>query len=106
MFYAGKIGVVGGRLGKAGVNIRFMSVAPIEQDSQGTGSVTETADGNDTSVAEKEALMILGVDKAVPVRAFRLHDTGLIFANDYPQEDIRKSLLGDDGVLEASEVIL
>ena len=27
----GKIGTVGGKLGKAGVNIRFMSVAPIDE---------------------------------------------------------------------------
>lgn len=48
----GKIGVVGGRLGRAGVNIRFMSVAPLDEPKNG-------AEG------QHEALMILGVDGAV-----------------------------------------
>ncbi|KAK3711492.1 hypothetical protein LTR37_009671 [Vermiconidia calcicola] len=79
----GKIGIVGGRLGKAGVNIRFMNVAPIEQngdklavDSQPSGSQKEN-----------EALMILGVDKPV-------------------DDDVKKGLIGGDGVLEANVVVL
>lgn len=49
----GKIGVVGSRLGKAGVNIRFMSVAPVELGFGGKEG------------RENEALMILGVDGMV-----------------------------------------
>ena len=85
----GKIGVVGGRLGKAGVNIRFMSVAPIDKpetvqsDLAKVDSVIET---NGVS-KENEALMILGVDRAV-------------------DEDVRTSLIGEDGVLEAGVVVL
>lgn len=48
----GKIGSVGGLLGQAGVNIGFMSVAPLEENQRPQG-------------AENEALMILGVDKPV-----------------------------------------
>ena len=43
----GKIGHVGGMLGKAGINIHFMSVAPLEFGAPGKG--------------ENEALMILKV---------------------------------------------
>jgi D-3-phosphoglycerate dehydrogenase len=48
---AGKIGFVGSKLGQDGVNINFMTVAPLHEDSvkKGTG----------------EALMILGIDKPV-----------------------------------------
>ncbi len=76
----GKIGIVGGRLGKAGVNINFMSVAPIE---------TAKDDHPDTEAngIENEALMILGVDSKV-------------------NEEVRKSLIGDEGVLEAEVVTL
>ncbi|KAI9709671.1 MAG: hypothetical protein M1812_007649 [Candelaria pacifica] len=49
----GKIGAVGSILGKAGVNINFMSVAPVSGDVEG-----ETSPKN-------EALMILGVDREV-----------------------------------------
>ncbi len=49
----GKIGAVGSILGKAGVNINFMSVAPVSGDAEG-----ETSPKN-------EALMILGVDREV-----------------------------------------
>lgn len=49
----GKIGVVGSRLGKAGVNIGFMSVAPVELGFGGKES------------RENEALMILGLDRMV-----------------------------------------
>jgi len=46
----GKIGHVGGMLGKSGINIKFMSVAPLEFGAPGKG--------------ENEALMILKVDPA------------------------------------------
>jgi D-3-phosphoglycerate dehydrogenase len=95
----GKIGVVGGRLGKAGVNIRFMSVAPIgdaeemsmnrdrdgERGLEKVDSKIETPLGDD--VGENEALMILGVEGDV-------------------SEDVRKGLMGEDGVLEAGVVVL
>lgn len=70
----GKIGFVGNLLGKAGVNIRFMNVAPLYEEVEGT-------DGD----ASNEALMILGVDRPVG-------------------EDVIKGLVGGEGVLEASVV--
>lgn len=81
----GKIGIVGGRLGKAGVNIRFMSVAPIE--ANGNGAHLDAGNEQNGSDKQNEALMILGVDRAV-------------------DEDVRKSLIGGDGVLEAGVVVL
>jgi D-3-phosphoglycerate dehydrogenase len=87
----GKIGVVGGRLGKAGVNIRFMSVAPIGDADEGDrelskiDSKVETPMGDD--VGKNEALMILGVEG----------DVG---------EEVRRGLVGEDGVLEAGVVVL
>lgn len=83
----GKIGVVGGRLGKAGVNIRSMSVAPLEEATDDKLAKTDSEVQNGGSNAEREALMILGVDAAV-------------------DEDVRKSIIGPDGVLEASLVVL
>ena len=80
----GKIGIVGGRLGKAGVNIRFMSVAPME--TNGDSSAEETQQNGDEK-QQHEALMILGVDRPV-------------------EEEVRKSLIGGDGVLEAAVVVL
>ena len=79
----GKIGVVGGRLGKAGVNIRFMSVAPMETNGDGSDEERQRRG----SEAQQEALMILGIDHAV-------------------DEDVRKSLVGGDGVVEAELVVL
>ncbi|KAF2193985.1 phosphoglycerate dehydrogenase [Zopfia rhizophila CBS 207.26] len=73
----GKIGFVGSLLGKAGVNIKFMNVAPLHEDvEENVGDV----EGN-------EALMILGVDKPVG-------------------QDVVKGLIGQEGVLEASVVTL
>lgn len=72
----GKIGFVGNLLGKAGVNIKFMNVAPLHDD-------VETAEGKESH----EALMILGVDRPVG-------------------EDVVKGLIGSEGVLEASVVTL
>jgi len=88
----GKIGVVGGRLGKAGVNIRFMSVAPIDEaignGDEGLAKVDSVMQTNGNgSKQENEALMILGVDRAV-------------------DEDVRKGLMGEDGLLEAGVVVL
>jgi D-3-phosphoglycerate dehydrogenase len=80
----GKIGVVGGRLGKAGVNIRFMTVAPIETNGD---SDADEAEQNGTEKHSPEALMILGVDRPV-------------------EEEVRKSLVGGDGVLEVRVVVL
>ena len=83
----GKIGVVGGLLGKARVNIRFMTVAPIDH-SEGAGNLQ--VDGSTSNVIngkENEALMILGVDRPV-------------------DEDVRKAVLSQDGVLEAGVILL
>jgi len=73
----GKIGFVGNLLGKAGVNIKFMSVAPLDEE------VEERHNGEERG--SKEALMILGVDRPV-------------------EEDVQKALIGPEGVLEASVV--
>lgn len=90
----GKIGIVGGRLGKAGVNIRFMSVAPIDASEQGDAngsglakvdSLVERVEGVEDK--EHEALMILGVEGTV-------------------SEDVRRDLVGGEGVLEAGVVVL
>lgn len=79
----GKIGTVGGRLGKAGVNIRFMTVAPMETNGDSSDETQE----NGAEKHNPEALMILGVDGPV-------------------DDEVRKSLIGGDGVLEAESVIL
>ncbi|KAL6709970.1 hypothetical protein ACN47E_000755 [Coniothyrium glycines] len=73
----GKIGFVGNLLGKAGVNINFMNVAPLDEE------VEERQNGEHQG--SNEALMILGVDKPVG-------------------EDVQKALIGPEGVLEASVV--
>lgn len=70
----GKIGFVGNLLGKAGVNIKFMNVAPLDEEL-----------GEEGQPRSNEALMILGVDKPVG-------------------EDVTKALIGPEGVLEASVV--
>lgn len=72
----GKIGFVGSLLGKAGVNIRFMNVAPLHEEEYREGDV----EGN-------EALMILGMDRPVG-------------------DDVVKGLISAEGVLEASLVTL
>ena len=54
----GKIGGVGGILGKRGVNIRFMSVAALG----GTGGVGGVDNKGKDGEVSKEALMILGVE--------------------------------------------
>ncbi|KAF8858351.1 phosphoglycerate dehydrogenase [Acephala macrosclerotiorum] len=56
----GKIGGVGGILGKHGINVKFMSVAALENGG-GTGTATPV----DEVRGENEALMILGVKGVV-----------------------------------------
>ncbi|KIW29585.1 phosphoglycerate dehydrogenase [Cladophialophora immunda] len=84
----GKIGVVGSILGREGVNINFMSVAPATFSA---GSGSGAAKGSDTHPpAPKEtteALMILGVDKEVG-------------------EGVKRELVGAKGVLSVSSVTL
>ncbi|KAI9650835.1 hypothetical protein NHQ30_000869 [Ciborinia camelliae] len=68
----GKIGVVGGILGRAGINVRFMSVAALDG---GEGEVGEEGEEGDKGEGEgekreggmikNEALMILGIDGVV-----------------------------------------
>lgn len=76
----GKIGYVGNLLGKAGVNIKFMNVAPLHEGDEG-------ADAARTGDESKEALMILGVEGEVT-------------------EEVRKGLISPEGALEASLVVL
>ncbi|THV45014.1 hypothetical protein BGAL_0542g00010 [Botrytis galanthina] len=60
----GKIGVVGGILGRAGINVRFMSVAAL--DKKGGESGSRDGDGGMRGEEIKnEALMILGIDGVV-----------------------------------------
>ena len=76
----GKIGVVGGLLGQEGVNINFMTVAPVTDNRSG---------GTDGREAEetKEALMILGIDREV-------------------SEDLVRKLESEEGILGVSVVAL
>lgn len=85
----GKIGKVGGILGKAGVNIRSMSVAPIDDGVGGGGRGDGVSGGENGGKknGENEALMILGVDRAV-------------------EESVRRELLSEEGLLEAGMVVL
>lgn len=80
----GKIGYVGNQLGKAGVNIKFMNVAPLDEEVEEQRLNGEEG-GGDKKEGSKEALMILGVDKPVG-------------------EEVLKRLIGEEGVLEASVV--
>ncbi|KAH6865501.1 D-isomer specific 2-hydroxyacid dehydrogenase [Alternaria rosae] len=85
----GKIGYVGNLLGKAGVNIKFMNVAPLDEEVEERLHERNGGGGTGNGVGEgegsNEALMILGVDKPVG-------------------EDVLKALIGEEGVLEASVV--
>ncbi|EXJ82658.1 phosphoglycerate dehydrogenase [Capronia epimyces CBS 606.96] len=107
----GKIGVVGSVLGRQGVNINFMSVAPATFSGSGSGSGSGSAsaasptgingsgsgigsgggggDGAEpvSSKETTEALMILGVDKEVG-------------------DDVKTELVGARGVLNVSSVTL
>lgn len=69
-----------------------MSVAPIDEaignGDEGLAKVDSVMQTNGNgSKQENEALMILGVDRAV-------------------DEDVRKGLMGEDGLLEAGVVVL
>lgn len=76
----GKIGVVGGILGRAGINVRFMSVAALDRNGSGGsggdgGRGGRSDEDNEEEKASKdmakrgeiknEALMILGIDGVV-----------------------------------------
>lgn len=76
----GKIGAVGGILGKEGVNINFMSVAPVTPADGETEVVADTQGRN-------EALMILGVGREV--------DKGVV-----------EALLAEEGILSVSALSL
>ncbi|MCJ1478375.1 hypothetical protein MMC13_007055 [Lambiella insularis] len=77
----GKIGSVGGILGKEGVNINYMSVAPVSQTEDGEATGVEGSKGSN------EALMILGVDREV-------------------DKDVVGRLMAEEGILEISVVSL
>ncbi|OJD13861.1 phosphoglycerate dehydrogenase [Emergomyces pasteurianus Ep9510] len=88
----GKIGVVGSILGKEGVNINFMGVAPVSKglldgDRVAASNIEAHHNTKENYEPNKEALMILGVDKAV-------------------KEDVVKALVGEGGVLSASVLSL
>lgn len=93
----GKIGVVGSILGREGVNINFMSVAPVSKKQGGaTGEFgTKLQDAGLKNGLEeeeawnpnREALMILGVDKTV-------------------DSSVATALMSQGGVLSASVVSL
>lgn len=91
----GKIGVVGSILGREGVNINFMSVAPATFDATATAAASASASesaptDSDSSTPQKEsteALMILGVDKEVGA-------------------GLKKELVAAEGVLSVSSVTL
>ncbi|KAJ5452809.1 D-3-phosphoglycerate dehydrogenase [Penicillium cf. griseofulvum] len=85
----GKIGVVGNILGQEGVNINFMTVAPVSTKLATNktpknplptdgGSVEPAVDGHSLN----EALMILGIDRGVPahVTAALAKETGILTA--------------------------
>lgn len=84
----GKIGRVGSVLGKGGVNINFMSVAPVSReegdDDDGEGEGRVRGGGAE---GEKEALMILGVDREVG-------------------DGVVRELVAEKGILEVSVVTL
>lgn len=84
----GKIGVVGSILGREGVNINFMAVAPASYS--GTSVELRPVDGSITPAEEgksNEALMILGVDREVG-------------------DKVIKELVSEGGVLNVNSVTL
>ncbi|KAK7887976.1 hypothetical protein LTR67_009370 [Exophiala xenobiotica] len=85
----GKIGLVGSILGREGVNINFMSVAPATHASVSANVVKggEASQDNNGALDTNEALMILGVDKEVG-------------------EHVKKELVNAKGVLNVSSVTL
>lgn len=80
----GKIGVVGSILGQEGVNINFMTVAPV---SKKLDQPDESGAADGKPDLSKEALMILGIDRVV--------DSG-----------VAEALVRGGGVLSASAVSL
>jgi D-3-phosphoglycerate dehydrogenase len=79
----GKIGSVGGILGRHGINIRFMSVAGLDHGKGGEGG-----SGNVSELeGENEALMILGVSGTVG-------------------REVEAELRGEKGILDVSVVVL
>lgn len=72
------------KLGQAGVNIKFMSVAPIDYEKPFNAGDVE---GADPQGKENEALMILGVDRAI-------------------DEAVKKDLLSTSGMFEVGVVVL
>lgn len=83
----GKIGVVGSILGREGVNINFMAVAPASYSSSAID--VQPVDGSITPAEDRtnEALMILGVDKEVG-------------------DKLIKDLVSEGGVLNVNSVAL
>jgi len=79
----GKIGYVGGILGKRDVNINFMSVAALDLARNGIDKQSEETNGK----KENEALMILGVNGVVG-------------------KEVVKELADQEGILEVSVVRL
>jgi D-3-phosphoglycerate dehydrogenase len=85
----GKIGGVGGILGRHGINIRFMSVAAIEGNRDGESGSVGSKERGEGVVEEKEdeALMILGVEGNVG-------------------REVEGELRGEQGILDVSVVRL
>lgn len=80
----GKIGGVGGILGKHGINVKFMTVAALESvvgDGEGDGGEGRNEKG------ESEALMILGVKGVVG-------------------KEVERELQNEEGILDVSVVRL
>jgi D-3-phosphoglycerate dehydrogenase len=80
----GKIGVVGNILGQEGVNINFMTVAPVSHNlavSEGLKSISADDQGPEGE-SLNEALMILGIDRGVPahVTAALAQEKGILSA--------------------------
>ncbi|KAJ5759222.1 hypothetical protein N7520_006378 [Penicillium odoratum] len=82
----GKIGVVGSILGREGVNINSMTVSSVSSKLTSTGSNVELS-AKDASSVNKEALMILGIDRVV-------------------QSHVTADLIKEGGVLSACAVTL
>ena len=81
----GKIGSVGGILGRHGINIKFMSVAALDKGQLGEGGCVS---GYVSEVeGENEALMILGVSGTVG-------------------REVEAELRGEKGILDVSVVVL
>ncbi|KAK5049825.1 hypothetical protein LTR84_003943 [Exophiala bonariae] len=85
----GKIGVVGSILGREGVNINFMSVAPATFSTVSASAKKLGFDGSKETPTKpsNEALMILGVDGEIG-------------------DDVKKELIAEKGVVNVSSVIL